>query len=83
MSEWRPIETAPRDGTRIVTFGFVNSTSEYGPVQSSAQVPHIMRWRSYPENNGGDWVSASFSSSVSQHPTHWTPLPAPPVEDIP
>lgn len=78
---WREIDTAPRDGTRIVGWGFLNDRNDNGPLRSSAPVAHIMQWRPWRDTDAGDWVSTCISSSISQHPTHWMPLPAAPLTD--
>lgn len=71
MSEWKPIETAPRDGTPILVarldkaFGWVRGWS---------------RWSGACGIYG--WVSHGFFDVPGclglAHPTHWMPLPAPP-----
>ena len=71
MSEWQPIETAPRDGTQFL----VNCPHVECGVS-------IMQWddRLYmlvSAFDGKPWLSRLSK------PTHWTPLPAPPVEDRP
>lgn len=59
MSEWQPIETAPKDETRVLL--------------GRAGVPslHTAFWR------GGVWHCGNLS--YFNNPTHWMPLPAPPV----
>lgn len=63
---WQPIETAPKDGTPILIF---DGTGIYG-VQFCA--------------NTKDWQSSSSSGFECEDyfgiPTHWMPLPAPPME---
>jgi len=44
----------------------------------AVMVAHVMRYRNYA-SGGGDWVSACLSNVISQHPTHWMPLPQPPI----
>jgi hypothetical protein len=81
MSEWQPIETAPKDGTKIVAWGFLaNRAPEMGVIRSETPVAHVMMWRSYTGLDAGDWVSTSIGIALAQHPTHWMPLPAPPEE---
>jgi len=77
---WQAIETAPRDGTAVVGWGFLNSRNDNGPLRSAVMVAHVMRYRNYA-SGGGDWVSACLSNVISQHPTHWMPLPPPPSAD--
>ncbi len=64
MSEWQPIETAPKDGTQIIAWG--------------ENIGHIVT--EYAPFNGTDWVWVTLDGPdyhVSAF-THWMPLPAPP-----
>ena len=66
-SQWRPIETAPKDGTVILAFRALPC----GPEMSSVAWKHSEHafgnsgWH-YPEWNG---------------PTHWMPLPSAPTKE--
>ena len=66
---WRPIETAPRDGTRILVFDPVHG-------QRTAQLLTAM------EDGDEQWIYArSLGSSAVAflcRPTHWKPLDDPP-----
>lgn len=65
MSEWQPIETAPKDGTPLL-LGFPNNCH--------ALVGHCEDdlWGQLDEDFGFEpWPMA---------PTHWMPLPNPPVK---
>lgn len=80
MSEagWRPIETAPKDGTPILCA----LTWRTAPDESAGT--HVLLWR--PERPG--WYLAAISSIQLDHcgvdeddaadATHWMPLPEPP-----
>ena len=72
---WQPIETAPKDGTKIIVLTvhgeieisewYVVTTAEYEPA--------------------GDGLFRKVETVFSQgwngnHPTHWMPLPEPPKE---
>lgn len=76
MSEWQPIETAPKDGTVVLLF-VPESTDTDG-----VRVGFFSYWAAY-----GDWYgdeSASHSlSNLYGKPTHWMPLPAPPTSQQP
>lgn len=61
---WRPIETAPKDGTEILVFD--------GKQIWLVGTEHEM----YPKDNG----CGCCSSSVHYEATHWQPLPKPPSE---
>lgn len=62
IENWQPIETAPKDGTRLLVFspvdGVVSSHWEAGTWQG-------LPWRA-PHN------------AAKAAPTYWMPLPAPP-----
>jgi hypothetical protein len=69
---WQPIETAPKDGTRILVFdeswcgGLPQQRVSYWQpyaVQQRANEPLIQR---------GSWMGVSIA-------THWMPLPEPPA----
>lgn len=66
MSEWQPIETAPKDGTYIILARF------YG-----ASVEEVVGgdWNLHPK--AGEEGLHGFEAWIS-HATHWMPLPAPP-----
>jgi len=64
---WQPIETAPKDGTRILTFSPRAPESEKAPIR-------INEWR------GRDWWC---TNAEYWPPTHWMPLPAPPIIPAP
>ncbi len=64
---WQPIESAPKDGTRVL--GFVGRWV-------------IVRWavrfsEHYGDTSGG-WYDGEIDGRA--FPTHWMPLPAPPAE---
>jgi hypothetical protein len=82
MTDWQPIETAPKDGTRIIAalFGwalprncaakdFFDSTlpREYQCFFALTAYWHDDHW-----SNGLERI---------REPTHWMPLPAPPQND--
>lgn len=68
MVEWRPIETAPRDGRRFIGFG----------PECGVDFMH------YQTGDGGrpegfrDSFIRVFAAGVDDHPTHWLPLPPAP-----
>ncbi len=73
MSEWQPIETAPRDGSDVLVFGGTYSSEciscEFYGVAFNAVA--IAWWDERSKTwNGGDLVT--------HNPTHWMPLPEPP-----
>lgn len=77
MSEWQPIETAPKDGTQILAYG------RYG---WGGYAKRKIGWAviSWAEEFGGDesrWVLVHDNPYVDvMFPTYWMPLPkAPPL----
>lgn len=72
MSEWQPIETAPRDG-RWVLIGAAGMIRGAGwvDVPSSPLLPNgIHGW-------SAGWMIVGEDRNFE--PTHWMPLPLPPV----
>ncbi len=71
MSEWQPIETAPKDGTAILLFG--------GDPPAMWELPEP-RGYSIAHWSKGRWIEATGELySAHESPTHWMPLPAAPV----
>jgi hypothetical protein len=74
MSEWQPIESAPKDGTHVLL---------WFPAGYWATEVHVAigLWDS-GEDEG--WYAGDESHSMTAHgapPTYWMPLPAPPGAD--
>ena len=70
MSEWQPIESAPKDGTEVILFGDAKwpqgVVPAYGDVSDCVSTGYF---------SGGIW---QFMGRIGK-PTHWQPLPAPPA----
>jgi hypothetical protein len=80
MNDWQPIETAPRDGSRVLCWG------------PSWDWPGFLRWfDAHPRSGLPSWEDASeydqsyyynvftdLPGSGKDTPTHWFPIPAPP-----
>ncbi len=75
---WQPIETAPRDGTPVLTYSAdAAADPRQGPVGNPGTPILVMayivgEWELVDEI--GDWHIPQYD------PTHWMPLPAPPVD---
>jgi hypothetical protein len=67
MTDWQPIETAPKDGTRILVFEKI--WPEIVVAEWDEGTGHHPGWRVYPNTESLDTCD----------PTHWMPLPEPPV----
>lgn len=63
--EWKPIETAPMDGTPLLLFA--RCLGYTAPTR-------IIGW--YLPEYG--WIEASFTEPVGLEPFNWMPLPTPP-----
>lgn len=65
MSEWQPIETAPKDGSSVLTFS------------PNDGYPLIVFWQD--EMWLIDWDhDRAYGLEPDDKPTHWMPLPEPP-----
>lgn len=70
MSEWQPIETAPRDGTRILV-----AYKSYANRETTIETAFFDK-----DDGGGQWIGY-FSNclyALTNELTHWMPLPEPP-----
>lgn len=66
MSEWQPIETAPKDGSKIWAFNYEQGVMEWTEGDGWA----LWIW--------SDELLRDVDPDPEQ-PTHWMPLPAPPT----
>jgi hypothetical protein len=62
---WQPIETAPKDGTTVLTLRIFNGE------------PQICDARYFAFHDA--WGQRSWRYPAEAGPTHWMPLPAPPA----
>lgn len=74
MSEWQPIETAPRDGAMVLLFVPDGETDDYDEVLGDYRPQAIFVGYWVSEHH---WRLAHYSA-FSFDPTHWMPLPRPP-----
>ena len=68
MSEWQPIETAPKNGESVLLY--------YGQEYCIMEGGCFKRERGYRKNVYYQWVAAIDMGELG--PTHWMPLPKPP-----
>lgn len=81
-SGWQPIETAPRDGAEIIVWGTIpKDRYPKGEAPEDRSFIATVHWES--EEDAWDEQSGWFCSAVDKivPPTHWMPLPTPPMED--
>lgn len=79
MSEWRTIDSAPRDGRRIVLY--IPSVSPYIPAKVVTGRFDCRDIRPYFTNDSERLVGARHTRK--HQPTHWMPLPEPPTDATP
>lgn len=70
MSEWKPIETAPKDGTEILIGWMARDGRRRG-----GWICKIRRWR-----DDAGW-RRDRNHPYDLYPTHWMPLPEPPASN--
>lgn len=79
--KWQPIETAPKDGTKIL------GSSKYGGAwEKYGRYCAVIMWgKQQPDSECFYWIDAEhdFCESPSSYMgmTHWMPLPEPPKSD--
>ena len=78
MSDWQPIETAPKDGTKILVGrdGHQTTTGVWVEDKGRTLVPDLNE--PYWEKFDHSWWDVVFSEDEWFSPTHWMPLPEPP-----
>lgn len=76
MSEWQPIETAPRDGTEFIALSPKGvSRCKWADVDwDEHPLGRVYKWWINPDDEF--W----FEDGPHDAPTHWMPLPNPPKE---
>ncbi len=76
MSEWQPIETAPKDGTDIFGYGLWAGEIT-GPEQMIKSVD-IIRWNNglsdFPGDEWWECLTGDYYATWLE-PTHWMPIP--------
>ena len=88
MSEWQPIESAPKDGTRILVV-WPGDTIGVAWWKTNPRLDREMDAKEAEAVAAFGWQASYFSDSdemddydtsiPSAQPTHWMPLPAPPL----
>ena len=71
MSEWKPIETAPKDWTDVLLY---SPDDDVGYGANGV----CQGWYSMADGGFDCWMTASGPA----FPSHWMPLPAPPKQEL-
>jgi hypothetical protein len=74
MTSWRSIDSAPRDGTHILSCRMLGIR-----VTNMTNPPTVVHWFDDPDEPG---FYTSVNETAPEHPfypTHWQPLPALPT----
>ena len=83
MTEWQPIETAPKDGTEIVAFAPDRRDATEIHPDGSSKFASIVAWRPVSKDKWAKNHSWVLSGTEVRYAdlifTHWMPLPAPPT----
>lgn len=82
MSEWQPIETAPKDGTWVHLTGGAHCYHDWDcPGPPPAVVSAQWSTRELSREVPGRWMAAWYDGGIYgayYRPTHWRPLLEPP-----
>lgn len=78
---WQPIETAPRDGTKVLLCRALNADGR--PMGNAFGIfCQVAAWWSEENHGEGEWVvycDMPQDPWLHFEPTHWQPLPEPPT----
>jgi hypothetical protein len=74
VSEWQPIETAPKDGTLVVLVGKIVD----GWAQPTRACVGSWSFEQRPPYFVAGWAFVAPGYIAEFNPTHWMPLPEPP-----
>jgi ribosomal protein S27AE len=77
MSDWRLIESAPRDGSNVLLGGAYESSDKHGE-DVETWVAFVGRFAQPGEYDAGNW-QGYYDAYTPCQPTHWMPLPDPPA----
>lgn len=80
MTEWQPIETAPKDGTVVFLYG--TWAGEINGISNQPTVD-IGSWAGGDSDfSGDDWWQLATGDAYGcwMRPTHWLPIPDAPKD---
>ena len=78
MSEWQPIETAPKDGASFLAWFADEERVDWCHWQA-ARYPGMPEGRDMPEGWRDGFITV-YAADDPRGPSHWMPIPAPPKE---
>lgn len=79
-TSWRPIETAPMDGTVVMLYGDGRVTCGSWIAEQDITVSDHVGCYPSGETTPAYWQSHDGGFTEEHPPTHWMPLPQPPRE---
>ncbi len=77
MSEWKRIDSAPKDGTWILVLGDIQDEGE-GRTIAVAQYTEYLNGRKTRWHWQFAWYDGGYHGWV-ENVSHWMPLPSPPT----
>jgi hypothetical protein len=77
MSKWKPIETAPRDGTTILVYGYWE-----GEISGKEKKPNVWLCSSQGVEDEFCLEGCDGYAAWVNNPMYWMPLPPPPTESM-
>lgn len=95
MGDWRPIETAPKDGRPVVLtrYAWLTDVSDLGPSPDRKKLGERLFDENAPKVWHCCWIAGGSWSAEREKwtdgieslvpPTHWMPLPPAPTEAQP
>lgn len=83
MNNWQPIETAPKDGTWVFLCGGKTDDESAATIADLSR-PVVAQWSTWlnGQTTYGRWQFCWFDGGYDgeyERPTHWQPLPEPPI----
>ena len=80
MIEWRLIDTAPKDGTRVMLWRGFPQYGDWDEMVIAEWHGDEWQWPADRATTHGEWSQDDLEDGFSQANgfTHWLPLPEPP-----
>ncbi len=78
MSDWQPIESAPKDGTWILACRPSDDAFYRMEQAGYAIVPEAIHWARHSFGSAGKPCWRNDDGNKRPHHSHWMPLPSPP-----